>query len=274
MDQPAWSEAFRPDRLPTVRGLALPSPLTRDWAWGGATGRGVRVAVVDSGVDGDHPLVGGVAGGVALEYDADAPGGVRSDTAEHGDLFGHGTACAGLIRSLAPECELYSVRVLGRKLTGKGLVLAAGIRWAIDHGMHVVNLSLSTKSADLFGPLHELVDEAYFRGVVLVSAVNNSPMPSYPSLYSSVVSVAARPLEGPQAFAYNPEPPVEFGAAGIDVDVAWLDGAVITATGNSFAAPVVAGYVTRLLSKHPGLTPFQVKTALHAVADNVVRPAG
>ena len=153
-------------------------------------------------------------------------------------------------------------------------MLAAGIRWAIDHGMDVVNLSLSTRSADLHGPLHELADEAYFRGTVLVSAVDNSPMPSYPSLYSSVVSVAARPHDGPQAFAYNPEPPVEFGAAGIDVDVAWLDGAVITATGNSFAAPVVAGYVTRLLSKHPGLTPFQVKTVLHAVADNAAPPAG
>jgi len=273
VDHPAWSEAFAPDRLATIRPLALPQPMTPDWAWAGATGQGVKVAVIDSGVDGAHPLVGGVAGGVALEYDADAPGRVRYDDSPHTDLFGHGTACAGLIRALAPQCELFSVRVLGRKLTGKGLVLAAGIRWAIDNGMHVVNLSLSTKSTDLFGPLHELVDEAYFRGVLLVSAVNNSPMPSYPSLYSSVISVAARPHDGPQSFAYNPEPPVEFGAAGIDVDVAWLGGAVITATGNSFAAPVVAGYAARLLSKHPGLTPFQVKTVLHAVADNAA-PAG
>lgn len=138
--------------------------------------------------------------------------------------------------------------------------------------MNVVNLSLSTKSTELFGPLHELVDEAYFRGVLLVSAVNNSPIPSYPSLYSSVISVAARSHDGPQTFAYNPKPPVEFGAAGFDVDVAWLDGAVITATGNSFAAPVVAGYIAHILSKHPGLTPFQIKTILHAVADNVATP--
>ncbi|MEO6714092.1 MAG: S8 family serine peptidase [Mycobacteriales bacterium] len=272
MDQPAWSEAFTPDRLTPIRALALPEPITADWAWGGATGAGVKVAVVDSGVDGSHPYVKGIAGGVALEYDPDAPGSVRFDDSPHDDLFGHGTACAGLIRALAPDCELFSVRVLGRKLSGKGLVLAAGIRWAIDNHMNVVNLSLSTKSAELFGPLHELVDEAYFRGVLLVSAVNNSPMPSYPSLYSSVISVAARSNDGPQTFAYNPEPPVEFGAPGFDVDVAWLDGAVITATGNSFAAPVVAGYVARTLSKHPGLTPFQVKTILHAVADNVATP--
>ncbi len=137
--------------------------------------------------------------------------------------------------------------------------------------MDVVNLSLSTKNPDLFGTLHELVDQAYFRGTILVSAANNMPAASYPSLYSSVLSVAARPDSYSSGFAYNPQPPVEFGAAGIDVDVAWMDKSTITATGNSFAAPVVAGYATRILGKHPRLTPFQVKTILHATADNVRR---
>ena len=94
------------------------------------------------------------------------------------------------------------------------------------------------------------------------------PAESYPSLYSSVISVAAHTRAGPEGFYYNPAPPVEFGAAGIDVDVAWLDGGSITATGNSFAAPVIAGVVARILGKHPGLTPFQVKTVLRATADN------
>jgi subtilisin len=93
-------------------------------------------------------------------------------------------------------------------------------------------------------------------------------VPSFPSQYASVVSVAARPAADGPGFAYNPAPPVEFGAAGIDVDVAWLAGSSITATGNSFAAPVLAGYAARILGKHPGLTPFQVKTVLHATADN------
>ena len=79
--------------------------------------------------------------------------------------------------------------------------------------------------------------------------------------------MAARPDPGP-GFSYNPAPPVEFGAAGVDVDVAWVDGGSITATGNSFAAPVIAGYAARILGKHPGLTPFQVKTVLQATADN------
>jgi len=83
-----------------------------------------------------------------------------------------------------------------------------------------------------------------------------------------VFSVAARPGSDPYAIAYNPRPPVEYGACGIDVDVAWQGGGSIVATGNSFATPHVAGLITALLSKHPGLTPFQVKAVLQAVADN------
>ncbi len=265
MDLPAWAEAFTPERLLPVRPIGL--SLTREWAWGASTGRGVKVAIIDSGVDGSHERVGGVTGGVALTYDPDSPDGVRVEEGPHEDFYGHGTACAGIIRGLAPECEIYSVRVLGRKLTGKGLVFAQGLKWAIQNGMDVVNLSLSSSRREYFGLFHEIADEAYFRRTLLVSAVNNSPAESYPSLYSSVCSVAARPESGP-GFSYNPAPPVEFGSAGVDVEVAWLDGGTITATGNSFAAPVIAGYAALILAKHPGLTPFQVKTILHATADN------
>jgi subtilisin family serine protease len=69
-------------------------------------------------------------------------------------------------------------------------------------------------------------------------------------------------------FDYNPAPPVEFGAPGIGVEVAWRDGATIKASGNSFAAPHIAGIVARVLGKHPGLTPFEMKTVLAALADN------
>jgi subtilisin family serine protease len=103
---------------------------------------------------------------------------------------------------------------------------------------------------------------------MLVSAINNVPAPSYPSQYSSVFSVAAHEGKDPLHWDYNPSPPVEFGAPGIDVEVPWQKGKTIRSTGNSFAAPHIAGIVTRILSKHPGLTPFQMKTILHALADN------
>ena len=70
---------------------------------------------------------------------------------------------------------------------------------------------------------------------------------------------------------YNPSPPVEFGAPGIDIEVAWKDHKHIWSTGNSYAAPHVTGVIARILSKHPGLTPFQVKTILAATARNAPR---
>lgn len=267
MTQPEWSSAFAADVLDVVRGLPLPAP-TREWAWGGATGAAVKVAVVDSGIDADHPRVGGISGSVAFEVNSDAPDGVRIVEGPHDDVVGHGTACAAIIRSLAPEAEIYSVKVLGANLKGKGALFYAGIRWAIDARMDVVNMSLSSKSSEWFAPLHEITDEAYFRNIILVCAANNMPGPTYPSQFASVLSVAAREGDNSWAIAYNPNPPVEFGARGIDIDVAWSGGESIEATGNSFATPHVAGMVARLLSKHPGLTPFQVKSVLQALADN------
>ncbi|MBA3631140.1 MAG: S8 family serine peptidase [Actinobacteria bacterium] len=269
MSKPAWSWQFEHDKLKRMSALGLRGPITKEWAWGASTGAGVKVAVVDSGIDAGHPAVGKVAGGVALAYDPDAEGEVTMTDGPHEDLFGHGTACAGIIRKAAPDVRLYSVRVLGSKLSGKGMVFAAGLRWAVDNGMQVVNLSLSTGKSEYFGTFHEIADEAYFRNVMLVSAVNNVPKPSFPSLYSSVFSVAAHDGTDPFGFEYNPSPPVEFGAPGIDLEVPWLDGSSIVATGNSFAAPHIAGLIARILGKHPSLTPFQVKTILCAVADNV-----
>jgi subtilisin family serine protease len=109
--------------------------------------------------------------------------------------------------------------------------------------------------------------------VVLVTAANNMPVVSFPSLYSTVVSVAC--CEGlggddPMVFYANPAPPVEFVAPGIDLKLAWSGGSYITATGNSFAAPHMTGIVARLLSKHRPLKPFEVKTVLRAIARNNV----
>ncbi|RPH36412.1 MAG: serine protease, partial [Chloroflexi bacterium] len=102
----------------------------------------------------------------------------------------------------------------------------------------------------------------------LVSAANNVNVASYPSLFSSVVSVAAHAEPDKWRLYYNPNPPVEFGAWGVDVPIAWKDGTETVATGNSFAAPHVAGMAALILSKHPGLTPFELKAVLTAIADN------
>jgi len=153
-------------------------------------------------------------------------------------------------------------------LKGKGIAFAAGLDWALERGVQAANLSLSSKSDALFGTFHELADAAYFRNTARVSAANNVPGKSYPSLFSSVFSVAAHSEPDPWRLYYNPSPPVEFGAWGVDVPIAWKDGGSTVATGNSFAAPHVAGLLALILAKHPGLTPFELKAILAAVADN------
>lgn len=268
--QPAWSEAFTGDTLISILLHGPLAGISREWAWGGSTGKGVRVAVVDSGIDADHPALDGcVRNGVAVEYDEDAETFVRIEAdPQPRDLSGHGTACAGIIHAMAPEAELYSVRVLGRDMRGKAYQFAGGLRWAIDNGMQVINLSLSTAREEYYGLFHKLSDDAYFKNIILVSAVNNIPAPSYPSLYSSVISVAAHHVQDPFTYYYNPSPPVEFGAPGIDVEVAWQGGKTAVVTGNSFAAPHIAGLSTLILALHPNLTPFELKTVLMACASN------
>ncbi len=266
--RPAWSQQFAPDALQQLTPVLPLDQITSEWAWGGSDGKGVKVAVIDSGIDADHRAVGGkVSGYVAV---TDGPLGLLHDFEPHGDSYGHGRACAGIIRSLAPDCELCSVKVLGSRLTGRGTTFAAGLRWAIENGMHVCNVSMGTTRKNLFGVLDDLADRAYFRNTVLVTAANNMPNPSFPSLYSSVISVASHDeANDPHLFYYNPRPPVEFGAPGIDVRVAWADGGSITATGNSFAAPHITGIVAKILGKHPNLTLFQMKTILRALSTNM-----
>lgn len=266
--RPAFSSRFSAAELRTLQAIAPLDAIDTEWAWGGASGRGIRIAVIDSGIDATHAAVGRVEGYMAIERGAS---GLTFDPHPHGDIYGHGTACAGIIRALAPDCELYSVRVLGAALTGQGAVFTAGLRWAIAQRMHICNLSLSTARKEFYAELHELADLAYFQNTALISAANNLPMPSYPAVYSSVISVGSHDVQQPDLLYYNPEPPAEFGALGIDVRVAWLEGGWITTTGNSFAAPHVTGMVARILSKHPGLTVFQLKAVLHALCANVER---
>ncbi len=264
---PAWS-------LPTAGLDAIRMPPTwpdrvdRDWAWGGSTGKGAVVAVVDSGIERGHSLVGDVEEAVVVTGAAGEEPQIEED--EEGDACGHGTACAGIIRSLAPECSLVSVRVLGSGWTGSGRKLVAGLRWAIDQGVDVINMSLSTTKLDLAAALHELTDAAYFNRTIVVASAHNMPVESFPWRFSSVLSVGSHELEDGTTFFYNPSPPVEFFARGVEVEVAWLGGSSVRSTGNSFATPHMSGHCALIRAKHPELTPFQVKSVLYLTANNVL----
>src|SRR6187431_904623 len=264
---PAWSlpkEGAESITLP----FEWPGELTRDWAWGGSTGKGITVCILDSGVEAGHPLVGEVQRSVAVSVDDEGEASVSDDL--EGDLCGHGTACAGIVRSLAPDCELYSVRVLGAGYTGSGPILVSGLRYAIENGFDVVNMSLSTTKRDLAESLHELADLAYFQKTMLIASAHNLPVESFPWRFASVLSVGSHDRAEPLDFFYNPEPPVEFFARGVDIDVAWLQGSSLRCTGNSFATPHMTGICALVLGSHPELTPFQLKSVLYLTATNMI----
>jgi subtilisin len=263
---PAWSlPAGSAERvaLPTD----WPGQVTREWAWGNSTGEGVKVCILDSGIEAEHPLVDGIDGAVAVQVGENDEITVVEDA--EGDLCGHGTACAGIVRSLAPKCSIFSVRVLGAGFTGSGTALLGGLRWAVEQRFQVINMSLSTTKSQFATMLHEIADAAYFRRTILVASAHNMPVESYPWRFSSVISVGSHEEEDPLAFFYNPQPPVEFFARGVDVEVAWLGGSTARSTGNSFATPHISGICALILGRHPELTPFQLKSTLYLTASNV-----
>jgi subtilisin family serine protease len=154
----------------------------------GRTGRGVRVAVVDSGVTVGHPHVGAVSESVRVAAAADesAPT-IRTDDAL--DRMGHGTAVAAAIREKAPGVELVSVKVFNRALSTSADLLARGITWAADRGARLVNLSLGTANAERAEVLLAAVAHAASRGAIVVSARESGGVAWLPGSLAGVAGV-------------------------------------------------------------------------------------
>lgn len=245
--------------------MARPGFVNLDADWRSATGKGVRVAIVDSGIDSTHPeLKGRVIGAVEARLENHR---VLFDPSVSGDSAGHGTACAGIIAKIAPDCKLFSIKVLGAAGLGDGQAFLAGLEFAIKERFKVINLSLGTTKPQFFNPLHDLLDRAYQAGCIVVAAANNLPHPSFPSVFSSsLISVIKNTESDPMNFGFHFGQVIELTAPGVNVRTPWLDNGYRTLTGNSFACPHIVGVIARLLEKHPDMTPFQVKSALYAIA--------
>lgn len=239
--------------------------LFADKNWRAKTGRGVSVAIVDSGVDAAHPdLREHLRESVEAVVEGNK---VSFAESMAGDAAGHGTACAGIIASIAPDAELYSVKVLGANASGGGQTFLAGLEYAIKRRFRIINLSLGTTKPQYYAPLHDLLDRAYQAGCVVVAAANNLPHPSFPSVFSSsVISVVKGEMTSAFDFSFRYGEVIEIVAPGVNVRTAWLAGGHRQLTGNSFACPHVAAIIALLLEANPDLTPFQVKTVLYAIA--------
>jgi hypothetical protein len=151
-----------------------------------ASGRGVRVVIVDSGVHADHPHVLGVAGGIGID-----PNGALHD--DFVDRLGHGTAVTAVIREKAPAAEVFVAKVFDRELATTADALAAAIAWALDQRAHLVNLSLGTANPAHESGLRAIVAEAIRGGIAIVAASPDHRTRWLPGALAGVTAVEGDP---------------------------------------------------------------------------------
>ena len=231
------------------------------------TGQGVRIAVIDSGVEIDHPALAGLKLVDDLHV---VDGGVQIEVKEGDgtDVFGHGTAVSAVIRRIAPDAQIGSIRVLGANLGSRTVIIREGVRQAIDRGYHVLNCSFGCGLSEHIFQYKEWIDEAYLKGIHVVSACNNYDFttPEWPGYFPSVVTVNMARFDEDHTFFYKPGHLVEFAARGVDVTLPWNNKATKEVTGSSFAAPIMSALLARMVSKMPGLAPLEAKSLLHRLA--------
>lgn len=146
-----------------------------------ASVRVVNVAVIDSGIHPQHPHVQHVEGGVAIT--------AEGESRDYLDRMGHGTAVAAAIREKAPHAHLFAVKVFDRALAGSVTALVRAMDWAVDHGCHVINMSLGTARLEHEARLRPAVERAVARGVVLVAAREDNGQRWLPGSLAGVIGV-------------------------------------------------------------------------------------
>ena len=229
--------------------------------WSRATGAGVKVAVIDTGIDATHPdLAANYAGG----YNAVEPG------AEPTDDHGHGTHVAGTIAGsgnegkgalgVAPRARLYAVKVLNKEGGGTNAVIVAGIAWAVQNGMRVINMSLGGPSSTV---LKKAIQKAAAAGVVIVAASGNDPEApvSAPASYPESIAVSASTSKDGLADFSTTGPEVDFIAPGHEIVSTWPGGKYAKLSGTSMASPHVAGLAALAISLGAN-TPDKVRALL------------
>ena len=212
-----------------------------------ATGRGVSVAVVDSGIASGHPHVGVVSRGVLL-------GGGGADSEDFGDRIGHGTAVAAAIVEKAPDIEILAVRVFERELATSAALLARGITWAAESGARVINLSLGTPNMAREGVLREAVDHAVTRGAIVISAADVEGVPYLPGSMAGVIGVEldwSLPRDA-IGLASSSSGTARVRASGYPRPIEGVPPSR-NLSGISFAVANVSGFVARLLESFPDI---------------------
>lgn len=224
----------------------------------------VEVAVVDSGVDSSHPaLASRVASAWAVEMPNGNPTMSGQTVPADNDLFGHGTSVAGIVAAVAPNARIVDIRVLDSNDMGSGDAVLAGLRWAVENNIRIVNVSIACKAR--FAPhLVDLCELAYRRNVLIVAAKRNMPLldNGYPAELSAAVSVDAGRFPRPYDVEYRSGHPIEFIGQGVDVPTCFRGGHSGRVTGTSFATPTISGLCALLAGAAPALRTFELKSLL------------
>ncbi|MEU8826914.1 type VII secretion-associated serine protease mycosin [Streptomyces sp. NPDC048636] len=257
-------------------------------AWQTTKGAGTTVAVLDTGVDFDHPdLKGQVKPGKDLIGFGAGPGDrawARHGTAMAGIIAGrgHGSAGGDGVLGVAPRTKILPVRVIledtdpdrKKARSSRGSALADGIRWAADHGADVINLSLGDDSESAHPERAEdaAVQYALRKGVVVVASAGNGgekgDRVSYPAAYPGVIAVTAVDRYGSRAAFSTRRWYATVCAPGVDVVIADPDRRYYEGWGTSAAAAFVSGSVALVRSAHPELSPRQIRQLLVSTAQD------
>jgi subtilisin len=242
----------------------------------GYTGKGMKVAVIDSGID-------------SLHQDLHVAGGWNfvGDSIYYGDGVGHGTHVGGIIAAqrngfgvvgVAPDAQLYSLLVC-TILGCSGEAIINSMQWSLDHGVDIINLSLggTTRSA----AMEEVMDIAYARGVLVVAAAGNQGRSNdsvlYPAKFDSVVAVSAVDAEDEIATFSSRGPAVELAAPGVDVYSTFMvpyfdDHYYAYLSGTSMASPHIAGLAALIMQANPGISNAEVRQKMALMARDLGAP--
>jgi subtilisin family serine protease len=239
-------------------------------------GRGIKVAVIDSGIELSHPAMHHVRLIDDVAFEQNEQGVLRRVAGWGIDTYGHGTAVASVILRAAPEVQLGSFRVLDNKLASKYPIIEEAARTAIDRGYHIINCSFGTKARlETIGYFKSWIDCAYHQGVHVVSACNNDYFrePEWPGFFPSVVTVnMATTLDEDLFLRWESSQKstvrhlVEFAARGVDLQIPWKNHQMTVHSGSSFAAPHVTALLSRILSIYPSIKPLVAKSLLQEIA--------
>lgn len=238
-----------------------------------ATGEGIRVCIVDTGIDRDHPdLAANIVSGRNFVVS-----GRRLDSTKWEDDNGHGTHVAGTLAALdnnigvvgvAPRASLLVAKVLNRQGSGYLSDVIAGINYCVNSNADIISMSLGTSSNVL--SFENAVNAAYNSGVLLIAAAGNSGgSVIYPAAYDSVIAVSATDSNDDIAYFSSRGPEIELAAPGVNILSTWISDSYNTISGTSMATPHVSGVAALAMQTNPLLTNEEIRTLLQNTADDL-----